>query len=854
MRDQELARLFFRELEKIDQQEGTTPEKAEAMFQLWLQAIIERTQQERLHFTTLFARLAYAFQRYRIGRNLAYHLHDFRKCQKEGRWQYLEETEQEDRYQRYLLAVAQSFQAFYSASPTPYFVQLFEQPLPEYQLPDYIEGFRKSMRVLVVADDPEKDQLLGREEEAPEELVRIQYNMADRNENFNPGIQTLRRDFSLPLTVQLLDVEIDKNRVLRPRAILLEPDFLVDVSAIAECFKPEGADPIYFLLKKFLPINANKYLLLGNIANFFLDELMSRPEATFNETFGKVFHLSPLAFSLMENAEIREIMDKAKLHFVTLKQIIHQEFSQKEIAPEESFLEPTFYARRYGLQGRLDIFVPKGENPAIIELKSGKAYRPNQYGISSNHYTQTLLYDLMVRAVFKDQPDPINYILYSSLPEKPLRFAPRLASQQMEAMQLRNLLIGIETQLASSYANDPETPLEDSPAARLLRRIHSGFYPQLKGFTMRDIQRFAEAYSSLSRIEQNYFLAFTGFIAREHRLAKTGQEGAGKVSGQAALWLNSPEEKEDAFEILQHLQLKENHAQETVPLLVFHKDPERTNPLANFRTGDIAILYPKPATGDGPLHNHLFKCTLLENTSEKIVVRLRYQQFNDSLFTEDSEWCLEHDVLDSSFNTMYRSLFAFAEGTTEKRELLLGLVPPEEGPAVKIEVPAGMTSEQGSILQKMLATKDYFLLWGPPGTGKTSVMLRNLVEQLLADPKESILVMAYTNRAVDEICESIERISPDIKDQYLRIGSSFSAGAQFQEQMLDRKIANVRSRKEIRELLNRHRLFVGTVSSIAARPELLQLKTFSWAIIDEASQILEPALAGLLVHFQRFVY
>ena len=64
-------------------------------------------------------------------------------------------------------------------------------------------------------------------------------------------------------------------------------------------------------------------------------------------------------------------------------------------------------------------------------------------------------------------------------------------------------------------------------------------------------------------------------------------------------------------------------------------------------------------------------------------------------------------------------------------------------------------SWQVTLLKRMISAKDYFLLWGPPGTGKTSVMLKNLVKYLHQNTKENILLLAYTNRAVDEICEAI---------------------------------------------------------------------------------------------------
>jgi DNA replication ATP-dependent helicase Dna2 len=116
-----------------------------------------------------------------------------------------------------------------------------------------------------------------------------------------------------------------------------------------------------------------------------------------------------------------------------------------------------------------------------------------------------------------------------------------------------------------------------------------------------------------------------------------------------------------------------------------------------------------------------------------------------------------------------------------------------------------------------------------------------------------VLLLAYTNRAVDEICESIERIGPTMRGHYLRIGSSNSTADGFQEQLFQQKMAGAGSRKAVLDILEKHRLVVGTVASLGSRQELFRLKKFDRIIIDEASQILEPMLCGLLLRTPKFV-
>ncbi|MBK9017009.1 MAG: AAA family ATPase [Saprospiraceae bacterium] len=164
-----------------------------------------------------------------------------------------------------------------------------------------------------------------------------------------------------------------------------------------------------------------------------------------------------------------------------------------------------------------------------------------------------------------------------------------------------------------------------------------------------------------------------------------------------------------------------------------------------------------------------------------------------------------------------------------------------------------LTEEQQRILQKMLFAPDYFLLWGPPGTGKTSQMLRHFAKWIFENTDENLLLLAYTNRAVDEICEALESIGPAVKDAYLRIGSRYSTSEQFENQLLTSKIAGVTTRKGLLEVVGRHRIFVSTLASLSNNQELLKLKKFRRVAIDEASQILEPVLAGLLPQFEQFV-
>ncbi|NUQ23792.1 MAG: AAA family ATPase [Saprospiraceae bacterium] len=842
MSSEALAVLLFKEIEKIARnQELDTAGKTDALYRLLSLIFVEASKKEQLLFSTLFARMAYVCHQQQIERRLQYYLHAFRRMATDRR-----QGQEAAGVALGLKVNAAIIEALWQ-TPAPESLTLLlptDWPIPFAT--SKAQSFRAKARVLALSDEPDSNTLVARDEARPEDPIRISYNITGHNDNFELTIKTLRSVFGFPTALNLLDVEIDQEGVYRPKAIVIAPDYLLDVSAVAEAFRDGQVDPWGFLLKRFLPFAPSAALVVGNIANYFLDQLMTFPGITFQDLRQKLFHTNPLAFCLFSDGEIKAILQDIQKHYVTLNQMTKGGFQAENISPEDCTLEPTFFSETYGLQGRLDVFYrdPTGSSrSAIVELKSGKPFMPNAYGIGASHYIQTLLYDLLIRSAYGKQLNPICYILYSGQEEKPLRYAPAVKSLQYEALQARNQLVAIEWLLSGLSAQGDD--LLDAG-----RKLFGKLNPQnFKGFVQRDMALFYQAYQALNNLERKYFVAFSGFIAREQQLAKTGQQGIDAPNGMAALWLNKLEEKQENFEVLSHLQVINNRAREEDPLIIFSRTT-KTNALANFRKGDIAVLYP---LADDVLSGQIFKCTIVEMVNNEVITRLRSPQFNDRIFNEIDYWNLEHDLLDSSFNSLYRSLFEWTLTTPGKRRLLLTQEAPREGTPIELAPIEELTEEQFAILKAALGAPDYFLLWGPPGTGKTSLMLKHMVGWLLAHTRENVLLLAYTNRAVDEICASIEELGGDISRHYLRIGSRYSTEQRFLPQLLDAKTSKARTRQELLAVIEGHRIIVATVAGIMAKPELLQLKKFQRVIIDEASQVLEPALAGLLPRFERFI-
>ncbi|MEL7221813.1 MAG: PD-(D/E)XK nuclease family protein, partial [Bacteroidota bacterium] len=669
----ELAPVFYRELQKIITN-TTLPSQGQATAVLELVQLIfqEVTRREKLPFTTHFARIAYAAHKFSLPKSLQYYIHHFRRL--------LRKASEEDADVHLALGTkvaADLIFAIFKVAPSEELAQLIplEWPMPMQDVA--IASFRAQVSIIALEDDVANKQLLARDQEYPEETVRVQYDIPGRNELFTPTILLLRKVTDFPAPLNLLDVEVDVDGIYRPRAFVLEPDFLVDVSAVANAFQAGSTHPWGYLLNKYLPFEQSPALMLGNIANFFLDELMTSPDVTYKALVGQIFNLNPLAFCCFSERELRDMMGKAQGHFVRIKQMVASGFRQEDMNHEHCYLEPTFYSERYGLQGRLDLLYQNPEKEgrtAIVELKSGKPYRANIHGISPSHYIQTVLYDFLVKSAYGNTTNVGCYILYSSQQERPLRFAPAVKAQQYEALQVRNHLVAIESLLAQLGTGEEDIRTQ---TMRLLGRLQQQKFPHLSGFTARDLKQFADVFQRLNQVEIAYLGAFSGFVAREHKLAKTGVQGMDRLNGLASLWLDDPAEKEQNYQRLAALKLVVNKTKEEEPILILLRS-EKTNPLANFRTGDIAVLFPYTTDGRGVLQHQVFKCTIIALDAEQVTVRLRCRQFNDRLFREQEHWTIEHDLLDSSFNGYYRGLFEWAQSTPDRRNLLLAKRPPKQ--------------------------------------------------------------------------------------------------------------------------------------------------------------------------------
>ena len=697
-------------------------------------------------------------------------------------------------------------------------------------------------------------------DEVSERPYLVRYNIPQINEEFAETCKLLWQHAQM----NLLDVAIDEAGILTPSFIVLEPDYLIDISSLAECFRDYGHHPGNYFLSRMQPIENARPLLLGNIANLFLDEWIHAPneDIDYRTCMQKAFRRYPIELAacpdLRDREKERQFFDDCKLHFEHIRETVNDTFHTAgyELDKTDAVLEPSYICEALGLQGRLDYM--QRDMSSFIEMKSGKA---DEYAIrgkvepKENNKVQMLLYQAVLQySMGMDHRKVKAYLLYTRYP---LLYPSRPSwAMVRRVIDLRNRIVADEYGI--QLHNNPEytaRKLEEINASTLNERGLRGRFWET--YLRPPIDRFQEKLQRLSAIEKSYFYAVYNFLTKELYTSKSGDGDYEGRTGAASLWLSTLAEKCEAGEIIYNLRIRENHAadEHKAYLLLVRSDfeekelPETVadndiqNVLPNFRQGDAIILYERNCGTDNVTNKMVFKGNIEHLTDHEISIRLRATQQNPSVLPADSLYAIEHDTMDTTFRSMYQGLYAYLSATQERRDLLLAQRPPKFDESLDSLV-SQAKDDFTRVALKAQAAQDYFLLIGPPGTGKTSCALKKMVETFHADKGVQILLLSYTNRAVDEICKSLASIRPAV--DFIRVGSELSCDETYRTHLIENELASCNRRSEVYERIRSCRIIVGTVAAISGKPELFRLKHFNVAIIDEATQILEPQLLGIL--------
>ena len=825
---------LFNRIERIHHQPTAAPDNLQAKYillhKVLEQACYELTTGVTLSFANLFSRLDYICKEKKMTPSDRYAIQTMRRnCN----------AAMGDRFQ------ADMQEYLYDLRALVRFVSLgFEEDIPASILPEIphsnrpYQGTRLSHIPYVRASVTSWNdtQIFAATDSETDPFIIINYAKG----GYDGDLLYLKDLLSENLPLNLLDVRVDEENHYIPNLIVIHPDYLIDISSLAACFREYGHHPLNYFMNKIKPRANTAPILMGNLASQFLDDYINeQPQepVSYPRTIKKFFAASALDFCTCPLPA--DFHAQAQAQMMNIRSFVHDVLPHniRNFNKKNTLLEASFICEKLGLQGRVDMM--QKDFQVLIEQKAGKRDEYHRRH-KEDHFIQMMLYQGVLMYNFgQETANMQTFLLYSKYADGLLieHFAENLFR---ESIKLRNYIVHNEMRLGDGSIGE----IVDSLSTDLLNEL------QIGGKLWNDYQepQLQTAINTLKRctpLERAYFNRFFTFVSKEQILSKTG--GSNDAShGFAGNWHIPLHEKLEAGNILTGLTIQEKQSSgpgKGYDLIELHIPTQDEDFLPNFRTGDMVILYAYKEEPD-MRKQILMKGNILELRPDRMTLVLRNgQQNKDIIGGKEEVFAVEHDFSDTSANNGFRGLYAFLSAQADRKELLLGVRPPAQLEGVKLNGDYGRFNE---LILKEKQARDYFLLVGPPGTGKTSCALRFMVEEALSEPDTSILLLSYTNRAVDEICAMLTDSGIADRTPFIRIGNELSCDKRFVPYLLKYSLDDCPKLTDIQQKMARTRIFVGTTTAINNRLNLFTLKHFQLAIIDEASQILEPDLIGIL--------
>ena len=493
----------------------------------------------------------------------------------------------------------------------------------------------------------------------------------------------------------------------------------------------------------------------------------------------------------------------------------------------------------------------------IIEQKSGKGEfvpfkspdsNPDIPVIKEPHKVQLMLYRALFNYEFGKYAEELKHIML--LYSKYSAGLVLLANDQLlllRAIRMRNLIAWSEIFYAKEGLDILTTLTPDKLNLKQIsgRLWENYLKPQLSALL-------APIYSA-TKLERSYYLRFLRFLENEQLLSKVGNKQK-ENSGFASIWNDTLDDKKTAGNIYDGLTVSEfrydDEGSAAISGVVLTFNEPQSADTTNFRIGDIVILYPynydKKTRIPNACAQMVHRATIVDIRENDIELKLRNSQTDKRTIENKPEgtlWAIEHDMLESMTGSLYSAMHSFLSAPKSRRDLILSQREPICDTSIHRK---GEYGAFNTLVEQAKQAKDIFLIIGPPGTGKTSYGLVNLLKEELLEEGTNVLLLSYTNRAVDEICSKLVEMRQENPDfDFIRLGSELSCSKEYLDYMLSVKSKKLDSANAVMKMIQATRVFCGTTASLNANISLLGIKHFSLAIVDESSQILEPHLIGL---------
>lgn len=831
----------YEQLELLMKEQASVRERYPALGEIFRRVAELGVSQCRLSFQGLFSKVDYIIKENGIPSNVAQLIHSARKSTQSfaGR----PDDDLAISFRHDVKAVALLLSHLPGQSPIPPSLQIL---LPQE---DHIKRWgtvdNRLVRCIVEEWD---DNFIMAVEENNSSRIKVCYGQANiyLTRGGTQDWNYLRDILESGCVLNLVSVRMDEG-VCYPELIIYEPDYLINITTVANCFETYDESPWVSLINKLKPHVSTKAILLGNLAGQYLDDTVHNRSTSLDDSYSAFLHDNAIAIAscpeLAGEDDESNFKSSAALQLRNITQLIAHDLpgSIQGYETERVVLEPTFFSEVLGLQGRMDFYFeqPAGKS-IIIEQKSGKgAFAPRNPDpevplVQEKHWVQLLLYRAIARYEFGQYDDQQQVFLLYSKYAKGLVAPGQSPDLLLRAFKLRNMLAWSEMKQADEGFRILE---KLTPEILNRKQSHGSLW---NGWTRPELDNVLRPIKEASEVEREYFFRYLQFLQKEVLMSKLGSHHHAD-SGFAGHWLDSLTAKQAAGCIFDQLTLVDYHQTNgAVDRVRLRMDEAQSVDSTVFRPGDIVVLYPY-LVGQEPSAclQMVTRGALSHIDADSIEITLTFPQTNQRVFERpaDYRWAVEPDMFESSTSRLFSALHSMLLAPKHRRDLLLGQREPRTDESLTLK---GGYGSFNTLMTREKQARDLFLIIGPPGTGKTSFGMLNVLKEELLD-NANVLILSYTNRAVDEVCCKLVEEGID----FVRIGSELSCDKRFHDHLLRHRVEHMSKASEVRQMIHQTRVFCATTTAMNSHAELFHIKNFDLAIVDEASQILEPHLVGL---------
>ena len=290
----EHAMLFFKEIEEVAAGSFAIHAKYAMLRDIFKRIVNQALSQTSINFIGLFAKVDYLMKQLDVPTDTAQLIHNTRRM-----LNAIHTTSENE--------LTTSLP--YDLNATTLLVELLSESMAPTSLTAYFPTTNRKRRwskldakVLRCVVEHWDDQYIYATEEQNASSVKVCYGT--QNEYLWLGGKAdwsyLKQILHKNTQINLVHIRIEDG-VYMPELIIYEPDYLMDITAVASCFETYAESPYVHLLNMLKPPPNTVHIHLGNLAGQFLDETIHNKHTSFNESIIDFFHHNAISLTSCED-------------------------------------------------------------------------------------------------------------------------------------------------------------------------------------------------------------------------------------------------------------------------------------------------------------------------------------------------------------------------------------------------------------------------------------------------------------------------------------------------------------------------------------------------------------------------